>query len=588
VAGAFAGTAVTINTGTGSGTHTISPYLDPTDGRTSSTNQTLKSTSHSTYNPHFSKWIRENGEGALTGTTTIDALTPTNFIDATVALARVSMICARSSPFIEIPTAALFACGIWDDTPGQTKFIEGDIGFFAALDGATGGTTRKFRALLTSDRGYQLLSSEITIANAPPDGGINPPNAISMGWRPQSGQLQVDIYEHYDPGGVNEFRLIGQVSAANTFIYEGNVLQVVSAYPTPTGTTRSGTFFTQPGDLTNMAINAVSAQWDTCNFPIAVPNNYNKANTTGRQWVRIWLTVAPNMVITGCTSNGASPSHITSPEALFTAEYSTLYAAGNLVIEFYVGGVLTHTDTIASRVSDTELTIAGTLAAGTYDVRIVAGGFHGVFIDKIHLGFQQNTAYAPNANDNRTLQPVAAPTHSDQGGTGDGGDGGGIGTCIAMGTPVKLQNGEWHAVETRNPGEKWSDGGVNGNVLVKLRQGFAPVRRVSSANGCYIRCTDTERFVTDDGDLYGTPLTALRVGDTVMTEVDGKKERSQIVEISPHLERTHVYTPKLSNSHYFIAGEQAPFTGWRKILGFLSRRTRRGFILHNRKNEPQF
>lgn len=571
----------------------IETYTTATAGST--TNNTLKTEAHTTFNPRYSKWDSQNGQADLTGTTSIDALMPSNFVDATTSLARVSFIAAKQNSYIEIPSEALMAVGIWDNTSGQRIFLSGDVGFTATLVGGTGSTERRFRALLTSDRGYQILSPEVTIANARADGLLDSTNYIALAWGQQSGQLQVDLYEHYDPGGPDdEYRLINQVSAATGYIYEGGYLRTVSGYPSSTGTLRTATFFTQTGGLAGMAINAESASWDTVNFPISVPNNYNKANTTNRQWVRIWMTVAPNLYITGVTTDGSDT--ITIPDgAVDSAAFAAGgYGTGGVGSSLYAGlvaqvydadDVLLATTDIDSVTSDTVLVLGTTIAAGSdRKIRIVAGGFHGVLLDKIHLGFQQNTSYAPNANDVRTLQPLAAPTSSDQGGVGGGGTGGGIDTCIAKGTPVKLQSGEWVAIETRRPGEKWADGSLSGNILTKLRPGREFIRRVRTANGVVIHCTDSESFMIGDGDYDHRFLSQLRVGDTVITEIDGVFEPSELVEISPNLYREYVYTPSLSNSHLFIAG-QVELTRWERFVNWIMGRKPRtgGICCHNSK-----
>jgi len=576
----------------------IETYTTATVGST--TNNTLKTIAHTTFDPRYSKWDSANGQADLTGTTSIDALMPVNFVDATTSLARVSFIAAKLNSYIEIPEESLMGVGIWDNTSGQRIFLSGDVGFTATLVGATGTTERRFRALLTSDRGYQILSPEVTIANALADGLLDSTDYIAMSWGQQSGQLQVDLYEHYDPGGPDdEYRLINSVSAATGYIYQGGYLRTVSGYPTATGTVRTATFFTQTGGLEGMAINAVSSSWDTINFPIAVPNNYNKANTTNRQWVRIWMTVAANLFVTGVTTDGSAtitiPDGAVDSAAFASGGYGTgstsLYAG--LVCEVYDSDdVLLDTTTISSVTSDTVLVLADTIAAGSdRKIRIVAGGFHGILLDKIHLGYQQNTSYAPNANDIRTLQPLAAPTSSDQGGVGGGGSGGGIDNCVAKGTPVKLQSGERVAIEKRKPGEKWADGSLSGNILTKLRQGREFVRLVRAANGIEALCTDGESFMIGDGDYDSRFLYQLREGDKVVTEIDGIFEMSELVEISANLYREYVYTPSLSNSHLFIAGKLR-LTWLAQLWNWIFRRKPKsgGFLFHNNKpfdpNQP--
>lgn len=587
VGNAFAGTAIAITAGTGTGTHTIQQWLSETDARTSAVNNTLKSTDHTNYNPRYSKWGRTDGQGYLTGTMTIDALMPANIVDSTTPLARISLIAARRSRYIELPDACLFAGGIWDATDGQARFLTGAISFTASYTGSAGSIERRFRIFIKSDRGYSLLSDEVIILNTVAD--LDATNFISMSWRTQTGQLAVEIYEHYDVGGPDEeFRWVTEVSSASTFIYNGGYLITVGGYPSATGNERTATFFTNTGNIRSMAVNGISATWDTVNLPIQVPNNYNKAVTTGRQWARIWLTVEPNLLVSGCDSDGASPnSTITAPAAVFENEYAALYP-GMEVLCYDAGGALIATTVILSRPNDTQIVVDDEVVMTGGTIRVIGAGFHGVIVDKIHLGYQQNTSYAPNANDVRVLQPVALPPQSNQGTVGGGGDGGGIGTCIRQDMPVKLRDGKRVQVRFIEPGTLLSDGGVNGNILVKTRVSRSRVRWVRAANGVELACTDSERFVTHRSDIDGRMLSELRVGDTVLTEVDGRIEESELVEITSLQEWATVYTPSLSNNHYFIAGMIRTKKG---VWQWLKRHLRigkpepesGGFVLHNNK-----
>lgn len=580
-------------TGTAAKTYTLQTLLLETDSRTSTTNNTLKTVAHTTFNPRYSKWDSTNGQIDITGTTSVDILMPSNFVDATTPLARVSLIAARANGYIEIPLECSFVGGIWDNTSGQRKFLTGDIGFDAVLVGTTDITERRFRAFYQSDRGFELLSDEITILNSPAT--LSDVNYIEMSWLQQSGQLQVSIYEHFDPSGVNEYRLVNQISSATSFIYEGDYLEVVSGYPVPTADVRTATFATQTADMSDLAINHIAPQWDTVNFPIGVPNNYNKGNTTNRQWVRLWMTVAANLYIpSGVLGDGSDtiiiPDGIVNSAAFSAGGYGTggvgssLYAG--LSVDIYdLDDVLISSSFIINAVtSNTELVLSHGIGAGEYKMRLVAGGFHGIIIDKVNLGFQQNTSYVPNANDVRTLQPLAAPSSSSQGGVGTGGNGGGINPCIVRGTPVKMGDGKWMPVESGRPGQCWAAGQFTPNTLIKLRPGVDNVRRVRTSQGVEVVCTDTESFMVNNTDYKGTMLTHLRVGDAVFVEIDDRVIQDKIVEISPYLRKDQVFTPTLSDNRLFIAGE-LKLNWWQRFLNriVLKRQVMGGIVLHNNK-----
>lgn len=591
LANAYAGTAVAISAGTGTGTHTIQFKLLETDARTSSTNNTLKTNgygalpAHSTYDPLFAKWNASIGCAEMTGTTSVATPVPSNCIDATTTLARVSIgRAAKKNAYIEIPEDCLMGAGIFDATSGQRSFLRGDLGLTAVVEGSAASTVeRRYRIHVTTDRGFSLLSPEVVVANAPADGFFSATDNVSLRWRETAGFLQVDIYE-YIPS-LAEYRLIFESSSGSSYIHLGGFLSIEAGYPSATGTERQAVYYTRYAELSGLATDG--EVWDTINFPIEVPDNYNKVATTGRQWVIFWLTAAMNMYITGVTTDGSAD--ITVPASIFESEYSAIYNSGTLVVEVMDEFETIITTTVASAYSsDTVLTLGASIAAGTNRiVRIVGGGFHGIYIDKIHLGFQTNTSYAPNALDARTLQPVAAPSSSSQGGTGGGGDGGGI-NCVAFDTPIKTAAG-WKPVENCRAGQIWHAPGLTPNILGRLKIGFDFVRLVRAENGVEIECTDSERFVCDNSDSNGTPLKHLRVGDFVLTEVDDRIERVRLTSISPYLGKKRVYTPTLSNNRLFVGGKIAETKGlfstvkkiWRRITRASARKG--GFILHNNK-----
>ena len=562
--------------------------LDLTDARTSSTNKTLKTTLHSTYDRAYSRWNSSNGWAEINGKKTVDALLPANFVDATTPLARVALIAARRSPYIEIPNAALMFAGIYDNTVGQLKFLTGSLSFTAVRIGAVGTTERRFKIRVLSDRGYELVSPEVIITDAPSDAQFSASRNISLSWKATAGQLRVDIYE-YQPA-IAEYRLIEEVSSGFAFIYQGSFLRTVLAYPVSAVSERTSVYYTRTGEMANLATDQLSPQWDTINFPILVPDNYNKAATTGRQWVRIGLTEKCNLKVGSGTTNGTTT--YTTVDPVFDAQYAADYVG--LTAEIYVEatGVVFQTTTVVARLSDTTIQLTATVPVGSgRGIRLIGGGFHGIYMDKIHLGYQQNTSYAPNASDVRTLQPLAAPTSSSQGGS-SGVSGGGI-FCVAANTPIKQADSSWKTAEHCNHGEFWASAEFYPNLLIKLNLGFEFVRQVESANGCFIECTDTERFACDRNDSEGTPLHRLRIGDSVLTEIDGRIVSSKLVRISPYsAAKTNVYTPVLSRNRLFIAGKLNT-TVFKKIIGWAYQKlfgkslvnSSGGFVLHNRKEE---
>jgi hypothetical protein len=595
IANAEAGTLVNITAAAGGGTHTIQERFITTDARTSATNNKLKAPSHSTYNLRFTDWDSATGEARLTGTKTFDTMLPSNFIDATLGNVYLSFILARRNQYIDIPSTARLFAGIWDSTDGQRDWLTGTIGLagVAEINGAS-TIERRYRIFVQTDRGYSILSPEVTVLNAPDDGQYDGDNFVTLTWRATFGYLYTEIWMFTPSTGV--YRRLNQSSSGNfTYIDNGAFENTDTGYPTATSTERKAVFFTPTGNISS--INVDGSPWDTMFAPIGIPNNYDKSLTTDRQILRIGLTEAPDLLIPGITTDGTAT--IIHAEDVFEAEYDTIFDSGTLACEVYdEDEVLIDTAVVLSRTDQKTLVLDKIFASGADRIiRIIGAGFHGLLIDKIHLGFQRNVSYAPNALDARVLQPVAAPSGSTQGGPGTGGTGGGGTVCVELDTPIQLANSEFeYEAETiatilrefrKNIRRYLKGENIDPNLVCGMQTGIAPTRLVRTRNGFWKRCTNTHTFRLHMWDQTGTPLFKLRVGDRVATSIDGRDELSELVEIGELGRPVSVAGPKLLRGHYYVAGSWRP-TWWQKILIALKLRkpSTGGIYAHNEKPEP--
>lgn len=588
----IAGTAdKTWNAGTGTGTHRIEQFLDATDGRTSSTNKTLKASSHSTYSALFAAWDSARGEARLYGTRTIDTILPANLVDATLGNLYTSFILAKRNQYIDIPEACLMGVGVWDATSGQGDWLRGSIGFdaVATIDGAT-TLERRYRMYVVTDRGYTMLSDEIVVANAPDDGQYDLDNFVSLSWRPVPGYLRVELYVYTPSTGV--YRLLAETSSgASTYIDNGAVLDVVAGYPAADETERKAIFYSRTGELRDVDVDGTP--WLTFFAPIGIPDNYDKALTTGRQWLRIFQTVACDLVVSGITTDGTADI-VSTIAGVFEDEFDAEF--DNLAIFVYDENGVELADTNISNRIDTEtLTLDTTIAAGTNrSIRIIGGGFHGMLIDKIHAGYQRNVSFANNPLDVRILQPVAAPSGSSQGGPGggDGGDGGVI--CVTDDTPIQLSTGDetYSSIDAGYIERGYNVEGemLEPNVVESAIRGFSRTRVVRTKNGFEKECTSSHRFRMTKWDQRGTSLSLLKVGDPVYTNLSGRDELSPLVYIGPlSKERKAVTTPRLGGpGHYYRAGRWKP-NWWQRLLIRLKLMKPKtgGIYAHNRKREGE-
>lgn len=586
---ALAGTPdITFTAATGTGTQRLEQYLDITDSRTSATNKTLKAPSHSTYDVNYGDWDSTRGEGRLTGTKSIDTPFPANFVDATLGNLYVSFILAKRNPYIDIPSTARIGVGVWDDTSGERDFLTGDVGFnaVASIDGAT-TLERRYRMYVVTDRGYSILSPEVVVANAPDDGQYDADNFVALSWRPVPGYLFIQLLVFTPSTGV--YRLMEE-SSSGSFNYTDNgaFLRTIAGYPSATGTERKAVFYSADGNLAALATDG--EPWDTFFAPIGIPDNYDKGATTGRQWLRLWINVACDLFVEDCTTDGSTT--ITAPAAVFETEYDALFDAGTLVALVYdSAGTLIQTTTVASRTDDDHVVLGTTIAAGSgRKLRIVAGGFHGILVDKIHAGYQRNVSFAPSPLDARTLQPVAAPAGSSQGGdSGGGGEGGGV--CVTVDTPIQTASvlGAYESLAAGLLERGWNLKGekMRPNMVSGMRRGKARVRRVETKNGCWLMCTNSHRFRMDIWDEQGEPVSNLSVGQKVVTSVNGRDELSAIAEIGPlSSEPVEVVSPRLIGGHYYVAGRWKP-TWWQKMLIRLRLMRRRNVGLYSHNEKPE-
>jgi len=584
---ALAGTPdVTFDAGTGTGSHTLQYNLDLTDARTSSTNHALKNSSHTAYRSTETDWDSLRGIGRLTGTRPIAHVLPNNFIEPGIT-SYVRFILARRKAYIDIPATARLFVGLFDNTSGQADWLKGSVGFDASITGSapSGTVERRYRIYVETDRGYTILSPEVTLVSAPDNVSFNNGSAVTLAWRRLVGVRNVQIWRYTPSTGV--FALLTETSSGTrTYIDNNTTVRTDAGYPAGSETERKALFYTRTSELENLSIDG--GTWNTMNAVVYCPDNYDRGNTTNRQWVVIGLTEAPDMRVTGIVTDGSTT--ITAPAISFESAYNSLYNAGTLVAKVYdSAGTLITTTTVASRTDDTRLVLGAAVAAGTDRVlRVVGGGFHGLLVDKIHLGFQPNTSFAPNPLDARVLQPVAAPS-SGQGGVGTGDDpgdppnDGGI-ICVVADTPI-------HLVDCTVPAACLEEGlQVSGenmlpNEVVRVHSGYEYARVVRTVNGFEKECTESHRFCTGLFDTKGAPLCGLRVGDVVMTCVDGRDELSPISYIGP---RSHakklVIMPSLKRGRYYIAGQFIPKWWQRPLIAARVLRPKRGGIYaHNRK-----
>jgi len=557
-------------------------------------NTTLKTPDHASYDINFSDWDSSDGVARLNGTYTIDAPFPSN-IGGPGKTLYIVFIAARRTPYISLPTPFRIYCGIWDNTLGQRDFIQGSAPFTvdaSVVNSPSSTTERRYRIHARTDRGYTFLSDEVVVSGAPSDIAFatdDPAPYVQLSWTQlpnNQGILSYDVYR-YDVTA-NEYFLLQDVSnGSRTYQDNNTALRQVSAYPTGTYDRGIAYVATTSGNLTNLAINGVSAAWSTLAVPIQLPPNYNQSNTTSEQWLRIGQNQPADVLVAAFTTSGSTT--VLSDDAQFVVEMEGLMAT-------FTDGDNTQTVELDTYVSPTEFTTVDPL---TFDAKraamlITGGGFHGVEIDLVHASFQSGTTWTPNAEDlTRVLQPIAAPDGSFQGGTGIGGsgsEGGGDGgiRCLVEGYPVlTLTDGgtvfrtavemlnQFFTVKSETP---LAPNFVHSND----RHWCANIWRVATEHW-EIECSPTHPLITSQLDHRGVPVCNLKPGDFTLTELNGRIGREALTVCEATGKGGWVRQLSLYPRHNYVAGK-AKRTFWQKLFG---RNPVGGFVQSNVKPQQE-
>lgn len=581
--------------------------LDFTVSPTNPDNHTLKAFIndggvHSNYDAAYCDWDRAGGVIRLTGDKTLDAPLPNNrlvipnrptqFLGALIALRNATIV---------VPDALRVFAGLWDEVLGD--WIAGAAPFVVnhSVRGTPSGTTeRRYRILAHTDRGFNYLSEEEVVANAPSDAGYSTADVL-LTWQSIPGILEYKVYRHDVTAG--KFRLLSEIgSGANSYVDNGSVLNDdVGGYPAGTTNTPRAYVATQSQDLLDLPVDG--EPWAPLFLNIPVPSDYDVSTTTGEQALRLGMTMPlDRRMIDARVTNGSQ--NLQSDSAIFT----TLDVGRAITVS---DGVNTHSTTISALVDEENVTMAAAWPhANAVDatVTITGGGDHGLLIDAIHLSYVSGAAFAPNPDDGNRLanggqNPITAPTSSSQGGAGGGGDTGGgeggiitFGGCIALDCPVNVLIGSgvesliWRAVQT---GETLFSGNLRPNRVVRK-----PIRRTLNlqlvrikASWLYdieVPCSPQHPLITNFLDSQGRAVQYLREGDKVLVSINGHVTRKPIREIIDTGQACDVGTFALYPTHIYSAG-RIYRRGWLgRLLGRWFKEPVVGALCHNKSLIEQF
>jgi hypothetical protein len=182
-------------------------------------------------------------------------------------------------------TAPRLFCGIWDNTSGQRKYLQSaDLTLTAKVVGTPSGTTsREYFVIARTAWGKTIGTNVVTVANAPNDASYNATTYVSLSWTGVVGAVAYDIYRK--TGSTFHALKLGHYPQ-NSFFDANSPDKTVVAYPTADDTKTSA--YVQ----TNQYNFQPTSEWQRFPINIPIPDTYNQANTTNKQWLRIGLTSA--------------------------------------------------------------------------------------------------------------------------------------------------------------------------------------------------------------------------------------------------------------------------------------------------------
>lgn len=559
--------------------------LSATDARTSSTNKTLKEGSHSTYDANYADWGRTQGIARLQSTTSLDTPYPNNhavqpgrtkYIDLIIAL--------RNGTIVSPPGNHLYA-GIWDSTTTQRDWVKAATDFTLTGDvvGSPSGTTeRRYKVFLYTDRGYTLISNEVTLVGAPDNASFSSSVFVELGWDFVPGILSADVYR-YDVVAAT-YRLLTRITSGTTSFGDNNSYrpETISGYPSATDTKPKAYVATRDGELDSVAVDGVDAAWDGAFLNIPVPSGYDQGNTTDPLWLRLGLTIALDRRMTDAVVNNGS-TNVASATAVFTSLDTGRSAT-------LTDGVNTHSITLTYvNAGNATMSAAWPYAnAANVTLYITGGGDHGLLVDLVHSSYIPRAVYSPNSEDidPNKLQPAARPNGSSQGGVGPGGGGSGEGDgglrCVALETPIAVLDGN-RAKAKRfldiEPGDHLFSCNLPPNRVLKALRDYAErLWLLQTENGCELLCSPSHRVICGSSDERGRAVHHLREGDTVLTLVGGRVESSRVSDVRELDYGGGVGTFTLSPGHIYVAGKRRVpwYAPWRSgVAGVLSHNVKR-------------
>lgn len=550
-ANAIAGTAIDLTTAGGAVTDTIA-Y-----------NYTLKEDSHTLYSEGFSDWswtAPSAGCARFQGAYSVDQQLPGNNIQPGYTYYGVFNI-VKLNQYIACSSEERIWCGLYAEQDGTWDWIQGDFDIdYEVLDGndVLSGTSRDYRILVTTDRGFTILSNTLTIANAPSNTNFSNGWRVYLSWKTAL-KYGVQTYDIYRKTGAT-YVLLQQITTGLTSTLDNNSTEDTAVgWPSATFNALVAYTATIPDVIDSLPYSGdpLNPLWATIPFTLKVPASYDMSLTdlTKSQWLR-WgfSSITGNLDIRltdGVIVDGDAT--VTSASGQFTADMV------GLTMDIYYAVDVIYTVTITTYNSATSVEVSPAPDETETDrVLYIHEGApdHSIFFDLAHLSWQLGAAFAPNAADidgTHGIPPVA-PNGTTQGGAGGGQGGGGIDgqpICLMDEESVETKDGVKMAIDLKK-WDKLPNGYGGWNTITEITLGISDVWYIETENGCTLRATPTKQIFTSKNRKK--TLAKLNKGDKILTMVNGVLQPSPIFVKCKFAEKKVVVRLSLTPNEKFLAG----------------------------------
>lgn len=229
------------------------------------------------------RWQGADGQFLLGGVTDnwdIACPLPTDFVSP--GLTFYVYLEAMLATGAELPDGLQFYCGVWDNTAGQRKYLEGDdFTPTATVQGVAGSRTLEYKILAETDSGTQMLSTLVTITTAPAT--LTSENHIRLQFAGAPGFIYYGIYRKDG----STYRLVHEIRNSidlDFFDMQETAGSIEAGFPTLSATRPQAYAQTRTFEPTETVFTPHT-------LTLQVPVTYDSSQTaSGNQWFRFGVT----------------------------------------------------------------------------------------------------------------------------------------------------------------------------------------------------------------------------------------------------------------------------------------------------------